>query len=70
MKNYFKQVDINKVNKIIDVGIGSGKYIQKSDAAHADLKVFQDIIYGNFKNKEYYGNMCSVSNLRICFLHC
>ena len=67
MKRYFKKVDINKVNKLIDVRIGNGKYIERSDTAHTELKQFPDDFYINFKNKEYYGNMCPVSNLRTCF---
>ena len=38
---------------MIDIGIGNGKYIEKSDMAHTELKQFPDVFYINFKNKEY-----------------
>ena len=35
---------VNKVNKVTDEGIASGKYVETSDTTHADLKHFQDFL--------------------------
>ena len=36
---------VNKVNKMIDEGIASGKYVETSDTTQTDLKRFQDFLY-------------------------
>ena len=53
---------VNKVNKMIDEGIASGKYVETSDTTHTDLKRFQDFLYRHFKDKKCYDEMRPVSN--------
>ena len=41
---------VNKVNKMIDEGIASGKYVETSDTTQTDLKHLQDFLYRHFKD--------------------
>ena len=45
---------VNKVNKMIDEGIASGKYVETIDTTHTDLKRFQDFHYRHFKDEKCY----------------
>ena len=53
---------VTRVNKSIDEGIASGKYVETSDTTHTDLKDFQGFFYRHFKDKKCYDEMHPVSN--------
>ena len=53
---------VNKVSKMFDEGIASGKYVEASDTTHTDLKHFQDLLYRYFKDKKCYDEMRPLSN--------
>ena len=58
---------VKKVNKMIDEGIASGKYVGTSDTTQTDLKRFQDFLYRHFKDKKCYDEMCLVLNQPVRF---